>query len=107
MLISEFDKQMPQLDMYLFVSVVVFGITFAIGLLHFSVFVVPCCVYSAKLFGDRTSYYSIGLLDKVFARVDIHILVASLVASDVAFQLSHDLDIYMRNSVTFRIEYLD
>lgn len=94
---------MPQLDIYLLASLVVFGTTFAIGLLHFSVFVVPCCVYSAKLFGDRTSYYSIGLLDKVFARVEIHILVASLVASEFAFQLSQEMDAYMRDTVTFQV----
>jgi hypothetical protein len=61
---------MPQLDCYFFFSMFATFQLFFVGLLFFSIFVVPHSIFFGKLSGGRLYYYYMSLLSVVSSDVD-------------------------------------
>lgn len=86
---------MPQLDCYFFFSMFATFQLFFVGLLFFSIFIIPYSVFFCKLNGSRIYYYYIGLLRISTLNIDYVLIshyrvisICLIIYMRIAFSLS-------------------
>jgi hypothetical protein len=94
---------MPQLDVFALFNVLILFLVFFVGLLLFSIYIVPRSILYGKLRGSRTFYYYVSIISMLSGNVNVVVHTYYLVFSKLLIVYMHCALTVSNSSMTYKV----